>query len=69
MTDSLPTDSLSLEGLRLYEWQPLHEAVLKMRERFMTTNPDFVLRNWDCKYLNARIDMRTGSVCLTPGNT
>lgn len=68
MSEQVPSDSLSIEGLRLGEWQPLHQAEIRIRERLMTTNPEFVLRNWDCKYINMRVDMRTGNVVMTPGN-
>jgi hypothetical protein len=35
----------------------------------MTNDPSFVMGRWDCKYVNLRIDMRTGAAILSPGNT
>lgn len=29
----------------------------------------FVMDNWTCKYINLRVDMRTGNVSLFEGNT
>ena len=51
------------------KWISLHKATKMLKERFMGRDPSFVLDNWDCKYINARIDMRTGVVILFPGNT
>ncbi len=55
-------------GLRFDEWQPLDAAASAIRERTLASGSDFLQRNWDCKYLDARIDMRTGAVRLVPGN-
>jgi hypothetical protein len=62
------SDANLRDPLRLGEWQPLGEAFAHISERLITTNGlDFLLHNWDCKYLNARIDMRSGSILLSPG--
>ncbi len=65
MTDtSPPTDRESLpEG-----WLDANEQLKWLRQRMMFNNPDFVLQDWDCKYVNMRIDMRTGAAILSPGN-
>lgn len=51
------------------DWMPSHELLTWLRQRMMVNNPDFVLKNWDCKYVNMRIDMRTGQAIASPGNT
>lgn len=57
------------DSLRLNEWQPLASALPAITERLAANGSDFILNHWDCKYLDARIDMRTGSVRLTAGNS
>lgn len=49
------------------EWWPLDAAVEWLRDRVAETG--WLARNWDCKYIDARIDMRTGAMYLRPGNT
>jgi hypothetical protein len=34
----------------------------------MLSGSTFIIQHWGCKYIDARIDMRTGSVYLAPGN-
>ena len=34
----------------------------------MAHNPVMVLNNWDLKYINIRVDMRTGSFMITDRN-
>jgi hypothetical protein len=62
MTDQLPSKDLP-EG-----WISLSQGFDWIADRLMVKTPEFVIKNWDCKYINARIDMRTGKVLLTPGN-
>ena len=50
-------------------WHDLGRQVAWIRERLMTNDPSFVMGRWDCKYVNLRIDMRTGAAILSPGNT
>lgn len=50
------------------EWWPLRDAVEWLTQRLICNGSRFVLDNWDCKYIDARIDMRTGAVLLRPGN-
>jgi len=35
----------------------------------MASGSKFALDNWECKYINFRVDMRTGNVSLYEGNT
>lgn len=49
------------------EWLPFDEAVALLRSRLMTTDPSYVLEHWDCKYVNVRVDMRTGNMLIAPG--
>ena len=50
------------------EWLPLSEVVREINKNIMPNNPKFVLGNWDCKYINIRVDMRTGMALVKPGN-
>lgn len=50
-------------------WITLAEAYNFLRSRILADGDEFILASFDCKYINARIDMRTGKVLLTPGNT
>lgn len=59
---------MSAPPLQMGEWVPLGEALRGIEARFMFRDPRFVLDNWDCKYLDVRIDMRTGSAYVKPGN-
>lgn len=50
-------------------WQAFYDASEWLKARFAVTNgPSFILNNFDCKYINARIDMRTGQMQIVPGN-
>lgn len=49
-------------------WISLERAYQFLRERLSIDGSDFITERWDCKYINARVDMRTGRVLLTPGN-
>lgn len=61
-------DKLPVTPLTMGERVEFDSAVLALRQRMMFRDPKFVLDNWDCKYIDARIDMRTGAVWLKPGN-
>lgn len=55
--------------LPLHEWVSLTEILPLLRERMaINDGGKFILGDWTCKYLDARIDMRTGAVYLKPGN-
>ena len=62
------SDAPNTVPLVFHDWQPLRTAILALEERMMTRDPQFILDHWDCKYVDARIDMRTGAVYLKPGN-
>lgn len=63
MTEHVPSKEQLPQG-----WIPLGQGFGWIADRLMLKTPEFILNNWDCKYVNARIDMRTGSVRLEPGN-
>jgi hypothetical protein len=51
-------------------WVPLHEVLPLLRERMAVNDGGrFILARWDCKYLNLRLDMRTGMVRIEPGQS
>jgi hypothetical protein len=55
--------------LPMLEWVSLHEVMPLLRERMAVNDGGvFILDDWRCKYIDARIDMRTGHVYLRPGN-
>lgn len=55
--------------LNLRQWQRLDEVLPKLFGRMGYNDGGvFITANWDCKYIDARIDMRTGAVYLKPGN-
>jgi len=60
---------MSCKDILQGEWVNLHTVLDFIEENLMTNNPRFVLDDWDCKYINIRVDMRTGKAYLTPGNT
>ena len=47
-------------------WHPLKEVISFIYANLMSRNPRFVLDNWDHKYINLRIDMRTGATKIMP---
>jgi hypothetical protein len=49
------------------EWLNLETLMDFIKENLMTVNPDFALDNFDFKYIDVRIDMRTGSAILQRG--
>lgn len=63
MSEALRTDPMTGN-----EWWPLRDAVEWLTQRLICNGSRFVLDNWNCKYIDARIDMRTGAVLLRPGN-
>lgn len=52
----------------LYRWIGLGDATKVIYENSIAGGGDLMTRDLSCKYLNARIDMRTGNVRLMPGN-
>ena len=53
----------TLEG----EWLNLQTLMDFINENLMTVNPKFVVNNFDFKYIDIRIDMRTGHAILSRG--
>jgi hypothetical protein len=51
------------------DWISFADGFEFLQSRLAVKNPEFMLENWNCKYINARIDMRTGVMRLQPGNT
>lgn len=49
-------------------WIPLKDAVKFINDNLMITDPRGVIDDWDSKYLNVRIDMRTGAAFIKKGN-
>lgn len=49
-------------------WIPFGEATSWLKHHLMVNDSNFVLDHWDCKYVVARIDMRTGAMLLWAGN-
>ncbi len=47
---------------------PWQTALLQLEKHFMCNGSNFVVENWKFKYVNARIDMRTGYMRLEAGN-
>lgn len=48
-------------------WIPLSQGFRWIADHLMLKTPEFIINNWNCKYIDARIDMRTGSMRLEPG--
>ena len=49
-------------------WIPLKDAVRFIEDNLMTNGSSFALENWEYKYTNIRVDMRTGSAIIQPAN-
>jgi hypothetical protein len=49
-------------------WMLLQTAVDFVKEHTMDVDTRFVLDNWEYKYLNIRVDMRTGMATIQPAN-
>lgn len=49
-------------------WIPFNEAIDFVKKNFMFVNSRFVLDNFDYKYTELRVDMRTGDVFIKPGD-
>jgi hypothetical protein len=45
------------------DWIPIDEAIKFIKDNLMVKGSRFILDNWNYKYIDLRIDMRTG---LTP---
>ncbi len=54
--------------LKLNEWLPWSTAIPMIDSMLLSNGSGFIHQNWICKYVNARIDMRTGHMILFPGN-
>lgn len=39
-----------------------------LSSRLAVAGSPYVREHWDCKYLDVRVDMRTGSMLIQPGN-
>lgn len=48
-------------------WQPF-SALEELKRHTLASGDNLCMANWDAKYINARIDMRTGNVLLSEGN-
>ena len=60
---SIIDERLGLEG----EWTNLQTLMDFISENLMTVNTDFVLNNFDFKYVDIRVDMRSGNAILYRG--
>lgn len=56
------------DSIKFCEWVPFEETIEALRERMMVNGSLWILDEWKAKYINARIDMRTGQIRLTFGN-
>jgi hypothetical protein len=54
--------------LRLREWLPFDQAMASLRQHQMINGSMRALEDWSLKYIDARVDMRTGQVYLSPGD-
>lgn len=54
--------------LPMEAWVPLAEVMPLLAERMMVNGSNWIIGEWKCKYIDARIDMRTGCVYLKAGN-
>lgn len=54
--------------IQINMWMPLDQAVTMLKEHMLFSGNNFVLDNLEYKYVDARIDMRMGSITLRPGN-
>lgn len=50
-------------------WMPFEAGVEFLSQRLMTASADWLPNHWECKYLDVRVDMRTGAMLIRPGNT
>lgn len=50
------------------DWIQLEAAMELINRNLMYNNPRGVLDDWEAKYLNLRIDMRTGATLIRRGN-
>jgi hypothetical protein len=50
-------------------WIPIETCLAWIKPRLMVSGDQrYVLDNWDCKYVEIRVDMRTGLATMRPGN-
>jgi len=49
-------------------WNGLQSNIQFIIDNLMVNNTRFVLDNWDYKYINLRVDMRSGSSLIKAGN-
>jgi hypothetical protein len=55
--------------LLLNQWQPLNDLLPRLRERMAVNDGGkFILENWNCKYVEIRLDMRIGVAYVIPGS-
>lgn len=59
--------SIEIEYSDTPVWQP-QSALDLLREETMARGSRIILDNFDLKYIDARIDMRSGAVLLKEGN-
>lgn len=58
-----------MQILKTMEWHSLTDAFSAIVERLAANDGGkFILDNWNCKYIDVRIDMRTGNTYIQPGN-
>jgi hypothetical protein len=60
MTEQRPSKDLN--------WMPFDAGVKFLADHLMVNEATWVLRHWNCKYVDVRVDMRTGSMLIRPGN-
>ena len=57
------------DGLILHRWVRFEDMVKELDPKYsFRDGGKFLLDNWDCKYLDMRLDVRTGAVYIKPGN-
>lgn len=47
-------------------WMPFEAGVEFLNSRLMKIDPSYVLKNWEMKYIEVRVDMRTGAMLIRP---
>ena len=58
-----------MSDLLLNQWQPLNDLLPRLRERMAVNDGGkFILENWNCKYVEIRLDMRIGVAYVIPGS-
>lgn len=59
---------MKMEKIKKPCWHPLNKLDA-VRQFVMTNDTRHVLENWGIKYLDLRVDMRTGQFLIKEGNT